>query len=263
MRTFFKFPTTTFVVVFLFGAMFVLSSASWREWYIPTIMYPVLCIKEYCVRPLQNWLLWRKGVAELETRAQAMLQERNELLKELIRLKGTRDYILDCQEGIDFAQRYEPGSALTVQILLKQFSDQSHYYFIDAGENRGIKKDMVVLYDNCLVGRVSEVYAYYCKVMVITDKGSHVAARCVCTEACGIVSGANDSENMVMEFVNHLDAVQDGDTVLSHGEGLVFPRGFALGKVKSYQLEGVSYRLIIEPLIDLRTLSYCVILLRY
>lgn len=263
MRTFFRFPTTTLLVVFLFVSMMLLSSAYWRERCVPALTYPFLCIKEYCVRPIERWVLWRAGVAELEQCAHKLLQERNDALRELIRLKGTRDYILDCQEGIEFAKRYEKGCALVTQILLKQFSDQAHYYFIDAGESRGIKKDMVVLYDNCLVGRVSEVYAHYSKVVLITDKESHVAARCLATEARGIVSGTNDTTQMVMEFVSHLDTVQDGDTVLSHGEGLVFPRGFALGKVKSHVLEGVSYRLVIEPLIDVRALTYCVVLLHY
>lgn len=263
MRTFFKFPKTAVVFIFVCCALFLLSSAYWRERCVPALIYPFLHLKEYCVRPIQQWLLWRAGVKELEEIAYKALQERNNALKELIRLRGTRDYILDCQEGLEFAKRYNKDATLVVQILLQQFSEQHHYYFIDAGKNRGIKKDMVVLYDNCLIGRVSEVYEHYSKVILVTDKESHVAARCLLTEARGIVSGKNDKQHLVMEFVSHLDTINDGDMVISHGEGLIFPRGFALGKVTSHELDGVNYHVVVEPCIDLSSLSYCMVLMNY
>lgn len=263
MRTFFKFPKTMISVAVLFCCMMFFTSSYWRERMVPALAYPFLRIKEYCVTPVRTWFLRREGVEQLYETAQKLLKERNDTLKELIRIKGTRDYVFSCREGIEFAKRYDKDAALVVQILLKQFSDQGHYYFIDAGENRGIAKDMIVLSENCLIGRVSEVYGSYSKVVLITDKESHVAARCVSTGARGILNGNNDQNQMIMEFVSHLETVNDGDVVLSHGEGLIFPRGFGLGRVKSHELDGVSYRLIIEPLLDMSALEYCTVLMKY
>lgn len=263
MRTFLMLSKKTMLVLILFFLMLLFTSTYWRERMVPTINYPFLCLKEYFITPIQKWILWREGFEQINTTAQKLLKERNDLLKELIRIKGTRDYLLACREGIEFSKRYKEDATLVVQILLKHFSDQGNYYFIDAGENRGITKDMVVLYDNCLIGRVSNVYAYYSKVILITDKESHVAARCLLTEARGILNGENNQKRMTMDFVSHLDTISDGDTVISYGEGLVFPRGFALGRVKSHELDGVSYRLYVEPLLDFSTLEYCMVLMQY
>lgn len=54
--------------------------------------------------------------------------------------------------------------------------------------------------------------------------------------------------------------MQEGDLVLSSGEGLIFPRGFALGNVKHYQVNGLLHDVIVEPLINLETINYCYVI---
>jgi cell shape-determining protein MreC len=63
--------------------------------------------------------------------------------------------------------------------------------------------------------------------------------------------------------VSHLDTLKEGDLVISQGEGLIFPRGFGLGRVKSYELDGVQYHVTIEPLLDVSTLTFCLLLKSY
>ena len=241
----------------------VLTSTWWRDRCLAVITYPLLLLDHTIMQPTKRWWLWRQGVDELQVLSENLLKERNELLNKLIVLKGTRDYLVDCAECLEFKKRYEPKNALVTQVLLRQCSDAGHYFYIDAGENRGIKNDMVAVYENCLVGKVSEVYPHYSKVMLITDKECKVAVHCLDTGARGIHSGLNDAAKSVIEFVNHLDVVRDGDMVVSHGEGLIFPRGFAVGKVVSHELEGVQCRIYVEPSINLKNLEHCLLLLDY
>lgn len=240
-----------------------LTGSYWTGSCVPYLSYPLLCFERRVVVPVTRWLEWRKGVVHMQEVAQNLLEERNALLRDLIALRGTHNYLIDCQETRGFQERYAHDSTLAAQILLQHRSETAQYLFVDAGENRGIKKDMIVVYDNCLVGKVSEVYQHFSKVMLISDKECHVAATCADTAARGIHSGTNASDVAALEFVSHLETLKEGDLVVSQGEGLIFPRGFGLGRVKSFELDGVQYRVTVEPLLDFSLLKFCLILMSY
>lgn len=261
--SFFSFSTKFFLIVGIGFLTLFLTGSYWRERCVPYLMYPFLCIEKRLVKPVKQWLVWRKGVEHMHATANQLLEERNALLRTLIELKATQAYAVDGKECHEFQKRYAPDSTFAAEILLQHRSELGHYLFVDAGENRGIKKDMVVVYDNCLLGKVTEVYPHFSKVMLITDKECHVAAQCDATGARGIHSGENNTQETVLEFVSHLDTLQAGDVIMSQGEGLIFPRGFGLGRVKSYELDGVQYRVTVEPLLDFATLKFCLILLSY
>lgn len=261
--SFFATSKKLFLILGIGCLVLFLTGTFWRERCIPFITYPLLCFEKRVIVPVKQWLVWRKGVEHMHEVAQQLLEERNALLRTLIELKGTKNYITDATECREFQKRYAADSTLVAQILLQHTSENGQYLFIDAGENRGIKKDMVVVYDNCLLGKVTEVYQHFSKVMLITDKECHVAASCVETSARGIHSGTNGVGNSVLEFVSHLDTLKEGDLVISQGEGLIFPRGFGLGRVKAYELDGVQYRVSVEPLLDFSKLTFCLILRSY
>lgn len=250
------------LISFITLTLFVFMGNGWRSC-MEYGAYPFLLCQRYISSPIKQWLLRHKTQEELYALSERLLHERNELLKKVIEYKSIRNYGMDAAECLEFKKRYAPEATFVAQILLKNLSEQGHYFYIDAGEHRGIAKDMVVIYDNSLLGRVSEVYQHYSKVLLVTDKECHVAASCSETGARGIHSGLNSSTGTVLEFVSHLDTLKEGDLLISYGEGLIFPRGFALGRVKSFELDGVQHRVTIEPLLDLNKLTHCLVLLKY
>ena len=169
-------------------------------------------------------------------------------------------YDHDIKELADFKKRYEESHGHIAQILMKHFSDQSHFFLIDIGTRQGIKPDMVAVYKNCLIGKVAEVYPFYSKVVLITDKTCKVAAYCAQTHASGIHEGSNQSEQTMLNHVSHLSVMKEGDLILSSGEGLIFPQGFALGNVMSCKPNGLLYTVHVEPLVDMHALAYCLII---
>lgn len=229
---------------------------------VAALNYPFLVIEQKIVQPIQHWFLWRRGVGDLQVLTEKLLHERDELRAQIIALEASQDYIKDCQELIDFKKRYNNSSAIIAQVLLRVISDQQQFFFVNAGSDKGVCKDMVAVYHNNLVGRIDEVYRRYCKVILITDKDCCVAATCAQTGARGIYRGCNSQAENVLEYVNHFDALQEDDLVLSLGDGMIFPRGFALGKIKKYRLQNVTYHIIVQPLIDFSSLSFCMLINR-
>jgi rod shape-determining protein MreC len=133
---------------------------------------------------------------------------------------------------------------------------------IDAGSSKGVEKDMVVVYKHCLVGKVTEVYPWYSKVVAITDRTCKVAVQCVNQKTTGIHEGTNDLGATQLKYVSHLEPIEVGDYLISSGEGLVFPRGLGVGQIVSCAQSGLYHVIEVKPLIDMQKIAYCTVIKR-
>jgi rod shape-determining protein MreC len=223
-------------------------------------MYPVLYVQHKLSTPIKECFQLYKTVQEMADELAIVRAEKESLQAELIALKSTEQYHENIKELLDFKKRYSSDFVVIGQIIFKHFSPQIHFFLVDRGSKHGIQVDMIAVYNNCLIGRVCEVYPWYCKVVAITDSSCKVAAYCDYTKACGIHVGVNQLEQTNFERVSHLLSVKNGDMILSSGEGLVFPHGFGLGRVKECKKEGLWNRIVVEPLVNLKELSSCALL---
>lgn len=225
------------------------------------LVYPVLVMQRLIVDPIKSWREQRMTVNELKATIEQLHQERESLLAELIKLEATRVYAEQTKEVRDFIARYdEQANIHTAQILARHFSETAHFYLVDAGSNQGIEPDMVAVYNNVLIGRVVEVYPWYSKVRLITDAACKVSAYCAHTKASGIHEGKNNDTETQLCYVSHLDSVHENDLVISSGEGLIFPAGFALGRIAAVKRDNLYHHVTIKPLMDLRAIHYCVLM---
>lgn len=225
-------------------------------------IYPILIVQRSVAGKIRTWTERKRIAEDLEVLLQQSDDELSKLLAENITLCASALYMQDIEELREFKERYADENVVIAHVLLRQFSGNGHYFLVDAGADRGIESNMVVVYKNCLVGRVSSVYAHYSKVVLITDQMSKIPARCVETRAQGIHEGRNALEETTLTFMSHLVTLAKDDLVLSSGDGLVFPQGFGLGYVRSFALDtlGFTYEVTVEPLLDFKTLRYCCIM---
>lgn len=224
------------------------------------LSYPVLWVQHFCIEPITMWRTNSKTITELTQELSQSRMDYGQLLAENVALSSQLSFAQDTEEIRDFKARYNSEKMQLAQILARHFSDDSHYFYLDLGSSSGIEADMIVVHNNCLVGKVVDVYPWYSKVVLITDKLCKIAAYCGNTKARGIHEGINQERNAMLKFVSHLAPIEVGDMLLSSGEGLVFPRGFALGKVKSSTLDGLYQQVEIEPLVDFEKINYCLVL---
>jgi rod shape-determining protein MreC len=227
---------------------------------VSCLIYPLLVVQQRCIVPIKAWFEHRRDSVELQEKIRLLQQEKEDLMTAVIRLQAGKTYADDIQELIDFKRRYTSSNVLLAHVLVRNFSDQSHFFIIDVGSNKGIVPDMVVVYKDHLVGRVIDVYPWYSKVMLITDRLCKVSAYCCVTRSAGIYTGKNADMSTELTRVSHLSPVLEDELILATGDGLVFPRGFALGRVCKVNVNGLFYTIQAEPLIDIRTLSYCFVM---
>jgi len=244
-------------LMFFFGKQLAFYSAASMDTTVSAIMYPFIRTQHAFLYPFKNIYNRIQTVAVLHEQLAQAQSEKEALQEQLLVAQSVNNFVQETQELVKFQKRYNAFNKQLAQVVFKQFSDQAHFFLVDVGSKHGAMVDMVAVYKNCLIGRVSEVFPYYSKVTLITDKSCKVAALCAGTKTSGIYEGNNNKEVALLKHVSHLDPLQKDDLLISSGQGLVFPRGFGLGKINKFTVDGVNYQVTISPLIDVAQLNYC------
>lgn len=231
-----------------------------RWWYqvATTIAYSFLMVQKECVALLQP-LFDRTTEKALKSELILYKQMLNKAEDELIQIKAESAYYNDIKELIDFKKRYSQDNAVLAQVLLKNFSLSAHYFLLDAGKNKQIEPDMVVVSGNKLVGKIVEVFPYYSKVLLVTDPLCKVAVKTAKTGVKGIHEGCLSLDKTTIKYMSHLETIEQNDLVLTSGEGLVFPQGFAVGILQEFFIKNLQYQVTVKPVVNFQTLAYCTI----
>lgn len=160
-------------------------------------------------RRLREELQRLKG--ELKALQEATLE--NQRLRALLELKGR-----------------VPGRAIAAQVVGKDATNWFKTILIDKGSESGIRRNMVVITPDGLVGRVLEATPISSKVQLITDPVSAVGALVQRSRVTGVVAGHLGLTTR-LKYLPLLADVAVGDEVITSGMGGVFPKGIPIGKV--------------------------------
>lgn len=220
------------------------------------LAYPVVLFNHKVITFIeqQNWRLSDRDLVVNNQRLQDTIID---LQSQNIALLAQKNYWQEHQELIEFNKRYNFDDAILTQIFFKNLKSQVHYALLDKGECDGVRRDMVAIYQNCLLGKVVEVYPKYCKLLLLTDRNCKIAVYDEQTGAVGICCGQNDLNQVVLSYVSHLQKINLNDLLISSGDGEVFPKGFAIGKISDLNVAGMYYEAHADLLIDLQELKSC------
>lgn len=254
-RVVFQYVLMAAVCFFLIHRAFVKKPGRFEQ-LLSTVSYPFITFSHWVTRPFISvrsfWSDKKKLLYDLE-----QLRKDNEsLYQQLVELESSKIFLDETRELRNFQKRYDTQEMQLAKVILKQFDNQ-HFFLIDAGKQKNVQKNMAVVYKNCLVGKVTEVYPFYSKVALITDPVCQVASYCAKTKTVGIYQGAKQKDNGLLLHVDHLAKLKKGERVVSSGEGLVFPAGFGIGEIEDFKDTGVHYDVKVKPLIDVTKLAYC------
>ncbi|MEQ8170286.1 MAG: rod shape-determining protein MreC [Candidatus Eremiobacterota bacterium] len=100
---------------------------------------------------------------------------------------------------------------------------------IDKGAVDGIKKDMIVVDNNGLIGRVMVVSPQSSKVMLLLDNESAVPAIIRETRNSGIIYGSG--QKCEMKYIIPDKNIKTGYTVETSGLGKIYPKGITIGYI--------------------------------
>ena len=205
-----------------------------------------------------------QAVTEIETLRSdnaALRADNDALTLENVRL---REQLFIQQQGAELAAvaKALPFKTLPAPVIARDPSGVLHTIVLGAGAKDGVLLDDVVVSNQGVVGRVSEVGANYSKVLLVTDSGSAVSALTQNARAAGIVRG-QFGDTLVMDWILQTEDVKVGDVVITAGLAIgddlhsLYPKGLVLGKVAEVTKgdSGTFRRAIVVPAVDLRHLE--------
>ena len=129
-------------------------------------------------------------------------------------------------------------------------------FIINKGANKGIKRNMIAMTGEGLVGQVTSVGNTSAIVQCLSNENIAVAALVQSTrDNNGMVKGYKDENNKMLAQIQRLSVdsgVKKGDVIVTSGLGRIYPSGIRIGKVLSvYEDKGeVMKSAVIEPYVD-------------
>jgi rod shape-determining protein MreC len=222
---------------------------------------PIEGLLSQAVVPLQRGI--SQVVAQVGSLSQTArdlreLRRRNEELAAEVEAALQRDLLNFAQSHPSFDIQ---GAHIVGLVIGRDPSNLQRYVTLDVGRKAGVARNMPVVTNRGLVGRVSEVGDSWSRVLLITDVSSSVNAITQSTRATGLVQGRPDGLP-VMRDIPQGDTVSVGDTVFTSGLGGNFPRQILIGQITA--VERNDYDLYqtatMQPTVDFNHLEMVLII---
>lgn len=133
---------------------------------------------------------------------------------------------------------------------------------IDAGTSSGIHKDMTVLNNDGLVGRVLSATRHTATVLLVVDTDSVVGGRLGSNNEIGFLRGrgvTSDRGRLDLDLVDNSVTPSRGDVVVTWGSqnGVPYVAGIPIGKIESVYStpRELAKHAVIDPFVDFSSLD--------
>ncbi|NYF81391.1 rod shape-determining protein MreC [Granulicella arctica] len=164
----------------------------------------------------QNQLL-RQQIAELRLEQAAFAEDA---------IQGHR-----LQTLLDFQQHYI-AKTVAAQVIGTSGSDLSRMVTLDKGSDDGLKPDMAVITPDGVVGKLRDVFPRTSQLLLLNDQTSGAGVILQSTRIRAVVRGTPTGRLQIGNLTAD-SRIKPGDTVLTSGGDLVYPRGLNVGTIES------------------------------
>lgn len=161
--------------------------------------------------------------------------------------------VMKVNDTIGF-QQYE---YITARVINNSVTKVNNYLTLDAGSNKGVKKDMAVISSNGVVGIVKDVSEHFCTVMSVLNSKTRISSMIKKNGYFGstIWSGASPSIGNLLDIPSHAK-VSVGDTIVTTSFS-IYPKNIMVGRVSEIGTSGESFKEIkIRLSTDFQNISY-------
>ncbi len=144
---------------------------------------------------------------------------------------------------------------VTSKIISRSNLSYTKSVILASGKNDNITLDSPVIYENSLLGFISELGNTSSRLISITDGTVKIPSIILEKNLNIIVSGNNDKYLEILNL-NNFPNIKDGDKVFTSGDGNKFPENLFIGTIKTKK----NGDFIVEPSLDINRLNYVYIL---
>ena len=201
---------------------------------------------------------WRNEVNEyfrLEDYNRRLLEENEELRSRLAALEDTTAI----NSYTDTTSFEDDINFKAAEVINNNYANRNNYITLKGGAESGIERDMGVVTSEGIVGIVENVSDNYATAISILNSNSKINAQLKNSNHFGTLIWNGEDPNIVQLIdVPAIAPIAEGDTIITGGRSLIFPKGLPIGKVAGYTTDPTeSYYIIdIELFNDMTNIGY-------
>jgi rod shape-determining protein MreC len=163
-----------------------------------------------------------------------VLQEKIEFLQiENANLKNQTQELVE--ENKDLRRLVQAPLPQSYQFIpAKVISIKNGTMTINQGEDIGIKKDQIAVYENVLIGIIIETTPKTSKIRLPINKETNIKAKVLENNGEGTVK-ADINDNLILDEILQEVELQKDQIIITSGEKEIFPEGLLIGKIESVE----------------------------
>lgn len=195
----------------------------------------------YVVFPIQKKIYeigdYIKRTKEAIVSYQEILEENQVLKNEQIKydiLLSYNEKILEENRRLQEILKIKEEKNLNLRVTKVNFRNPSNLYtrfYINLGKKDGVKRNMIVLSGETLIGKVGRVYENYSIVDMITSENFNVSALTE-SQMLGIIKGSDEEDGtLYFEANTFQNNIEIGEKIYTSGISEIYPKGLYIGKV--------------------------------
>jgi rod shape-determining protein MreC len=198
---------------------------------------------------------WLPSLLALQKRNDELLRRNMELSSENNYLKEALIENIKLKKLLEFKERKE-WDYVFARVIGKNSSGVINSIILDIGEDRNIVKNMPLVTDQGLVGKVIAVRGDKALGQIILDRNFRVSVKVQRTRVNGILRWEHDDVCFLNEVPKTFD-VQVGDVVVTSGLSNIFPEKIKVGVVTfvSDTKPGLFKEIKVKPSVDFSKLE--------
>lgn len=161
------------------------------------------------------------------------LKEDNQLIIEHNAMLMSQLYVINQDTALNIDTIHPDFKFITANVVNNSVNNANNFLLIDKGRKDGIKKDMGVICENGIVGKVVNVSNNYASVISMLHPYSIVSARFTENQHLANICWENTDYRFgtVKDIPIHLNP-QKGDTLVTSGFSNIYPAGIMIGTIE-------------------------------
>jgi len=177
------------------------------------------------------------GVGGLKEENEELKKEIQELLSKIAflqELKKENEFLRDSL-GLELEKDFD--------LIIAQVSQREIYQdtiLINKGEKDCISKGWpVITSQKILIGKVSEIFSNFSRVVLTFSAGSSVNVKIANKDTSGIARGVGDSK-VILDLIPKESKIEKGDLIITDPSDGIIPKGLLVGRIGEIKISDIK-----------------------
>lgn len=194
----------------------------------------------------------------LKSQNELLVEENRELKSLLFNSQKVADTVFT--DSSRFGQKYKFTAA---EIIRNNYAATDNFLLVNKGKKDSVKEDLGVISSKGIVGIVDAASKHYATVISILNSSSRISAKLKKTNHFGTLRWDAKNPNIVQLYdVEKIAPVSVGDTIVTSGRSIIFPKGVNIGYVSDFKLDAAEnfYEIQVTLFNDMTNLEHVYII---